>query len=107
MTSLLNPFNGCTPAAFWVYADHGGQISLEGLAPYMKGANGLTDVVALGKAGLWRMGTPRSRGGLEGDPLTCPNVVEAVAPADRVAGWALTNPLIDALSWTRRRSTTC
>ena len=64
-------------------------------------------VVALGKAGLWRMGTPRSRGGLEGDPLTCPNVVEAVAPADRVAGWALTNPLIDALSWTRRRSTTC
>jgi hypothetical protein len=63
-------------------------------------------VVALGKAGLWRMGPPRSRGGLEG-PLTCPNVVEAVVPAESVMGLTLTNPLIDAWSWTRRRSTLC
>jgi prepilin-type N-terminal cleavage/methylation domain-containing protein len=41
LTSLLNPFNGSTPAAFWVYNTHGDQISLEGLASYMRGVNGL------------------------------------------------------------------
>jgi prepilin-type N-terminal cleavage/methylation domain-containing protein len=41
MTSLQNPFGGSSPNAFWVYGDHSGQISLEGLAPYMTGSNGL------------------------------------------------------------------
>jgi len=41
LTTLVNPFGGATPAAFWVFNDHSGQISLEGLAPYMRGVDGL------------------------------------------------------------------
>jgi alkylation response protein AidB-like acyl-CoA dehydrogenase len=48
---------------------------------------------ALHGAGLLRMFTPRSLGGLEVDPLTCARVVEAVSAADSVAGWSLFNPL--------------
>src|SRR4051812_13890786 len=40
-TTLTNPFGGATPAAFWVYNTHGSEISLEGLAPYMRGVTGL------------------------------------------------------------------
>jgi len=53
-------------------------------------------VEAMGAAGLWRLGMPRSLGGLEVDPLTCARVVEAIAQADSVAGWAVTNPMIYA-----------
>jgi alkylation response protein AidB-like acyl-CoA dehydrogenase len=48
---------------------------------------------ALTDAGLLRMCTPRSLGGLEVDPLTCARVVEEVAGADSAAGWTLVNPL--------------
>ena len=48
---------------------------------------------ALTEAGLLRMFTPRSLGGLEVDPLTCARVVEEVSAADSVAGWSLFNPL--------------
>ena len=48
---------------------------------------------ALTHAGLMRMLTPRSLGGLEVDPLTCARVVEEVAAADSAAGWSLFNPL--------------
>src|SRR6266705_4195426 len=48
---------------------------------------------ALTQAGLLRMFTPRSLGGLEVDPLTCARVVEEVSAADSVAGWSLFNPL--------------
>ena len=47
-------------------------------------------VDAMAEAGLWRLGIPRSLGGVEVDPLTCARVVEEVAQADSVAGWALT-----------------
>jgi alkylation response protein AidB-like acyl-CoA dehydrogenase len=53
-------------------------------------------VEAMGAAGLWRLGLPRSLGGLEVDPLTCARIVEAIAQADSAAGWALTNPMIFA-----------
>src|SRR5919109_1597871 len=48
---------------------------------------------ALTDAGLLRMCTRRSLGGLEVDPLTCARVVEEVAGADSAAGWTLVNPL--------------
>jgi len=48
---------------------------------------------ALTDAGLLRMWTPRSLGGLEVDPLTCARVIEEVAGADSAAGWTLVNPL--------------
>ena len=45
MTTLTNPFGGSTPMAFWIYdrtpGGHSGQVSLELLAPYMKGVEGL------------------------------------------------------------------
>jgi alkylation response protein AidB-like acyl-CoA dehydrogenase len=58
-------------------------------------------VDAMAEAGLWRLGTPRSLGGLEVDPLTCARVVEEMAQADSAAGWALTNPMIYAFSCAR------
>jgi alkylation response protein AidB-like acyl-CoA dehydrogenase len=52
-------------------------------------------LVALTEAGLMRMLSPRSLGGLEVEPLTCARVVEEVAAADSTAGWSLFN----LLSW--------
>jgi alkylation response protein AidB-like acyl-CoA dehydrogenase len=48
---------------------------------------------ALTDAGLLRMCTPRSLGGLEVDPLTCARIIEEIAAADSAAGWTLVNPL--------------
>lgn len=57
MTTLVNPFGGATPAAFWVYENNGGQISLEGLSPYLKGVTGLdpnrTDVSQINITKIW------------------------------------------------------
>ena len=50
-------------------------------------------LAALAEAGLLRMFTPRSLGGLEVDPLTCARVVGEVSAADSAAGWSLFNPL--------------
>ena len=50
-------------------------------------------LAALHQAGLLRMFTPRSLGGLEVDPMTCALVVEEVSGYDSVAGWSLFNPL--------------
>ena len=57
LTTLTNPFGGATPNAFWVYNTHGSQISLEALAPYMKGVSGLnsnqTDVSNITITKIW------------------------------------------------------
>jgi alkylation response protein AidB-like acyl-CoA dehydrogenase len=50
-------------------------------------------LAALHEAGLLRMYTPRSLGGLEVDPLTRALVVEEIAGHDTAAGWTLANPL--------------
>ena len=48
---------------------------------------------ALREAGLMRMMTPRSLGGLETDPITRALVVEEIGRHDSAAGWTLENPL--------------
>ena len=48
---------------------------------------------ALKEAGLLRMTTPRSLGGLEGDPVTRALVGEEVGRHDSAAAWTLENPL--------------
>jgi alkylation response protein AidB-like acyl-CoA dehydrogenase len=50
-------------------------------------------LAALHDAGLLRMCTPRSLGGLEVDPLTRALVIEEIAGHDTAAGWTLANPL--------------
>jgi len=44
---------------------------------------------ALADAGLQRMFTPKSLGGLEVDPITCARVIEEVGRYDSAAAWAL------------------
>jgi alkylation response protein AidB-like acyl-CoA dehydrogenase len=44
---------------------------------------------ALKEAGLVRMVTPKSLGGLEADPVTCARVVEEVSRFDSATGWTL------------------
>lgn len=46
-------------------------------------------MAALREAGLFRLYTPASFGGLEVDPLTCAVVIEEVAGFDSAAGWSL------------------
>src|SRR5262244_419398 len=57
-------------------------------------------VTALAEAGIFRMYTPRTLGGLEVDPLTFYRVVEAIARIDGSTGWcvfiAAGNPLLGA-----------
>jgi alkylation response protein AidB-like acyl-CoA dehydrogenase len=48
---------------------------------------------ALREAGLLRMLTPRSLGGLETDPVTRALVIEEISRHDSAAGWTLENPL--------------
>src|SRR6202022_5120704 len=50
-------------------------------------------LAALHEAGLLRMCTPRSLGGLEADPLTRALVIEELSGHDTAAGWTLANPL--------------
>src|SRR6516225_11870627 len=50
-------------------------------------------LAALHEAGLLRMCTPRSLGGLEVDPLTRALVIEEISGYDTAAGWTLCNPL--------------
>jgi alkylation response protein AidB-like acyl-CoA dehydrogenase len=50
-------------------------------------------LAALHDAGLLRLCTPRSLGGLEADPLTRALVIEEISGHDTAAGWTLANPL--------------
>src|SRR5713101_8346969 len=50
-------------------------------------------LAALREAGLLRMCTPRSLGGLEADPITRSLVIEEISGHDTAAGWSLANPL--------------
>ena len=50
-------------------------------------------LAALHEAGLLRMVTPRSLGGLEVDPITRARVIEEIAGYDTAAAWTLGNPL--------------
>jgi alkylation response protein AidB-like acyl-CoA dehydrogenase len=50
-------------------------------------------LAALHEAGLLRMCTPRSLGGLEVDPLTRALVIEEISGHDTAAAWTLVNPL--------------
>ena len=50
-------------------------------------------LAALHDAGLLRMCTPRSLGGLEVDPLTRALAIEEISGYDTAAGWTLANPL--------------
>src|SRR5262245_20210450 len=50
-------------------------------------------LAALHDAGLLRMCTPRSFGGLETDPITRALVIEEISGYDTAAGWTLANPL--------------
>jgi alkylation response protein AidB-like acyl-CoA dehydrogenase len=53
-------------------------------------------LAALHDAGLLRLCTPRSLGGLEVDPVTRALVIEEISGHDTAAGWILTNPLDQA-----------
>src|SRR5215467_197727 len=55
-------------------------------------------LAALHEAGLLRMCTPRSLGGLEVDPLTRALVMEEVTAQDSAAGWTLANPWTGPIS---------
>jgi indole-3-acetate monooxygenase len=48
-------------------------------------------VTALAQADLLRMYAPKSRGGLEADPVTCLRVLEAIAKADGAVAWNVMN----------------
>jgi alkylation response protein AidB-like acyl-CoA dehydrogenase len=48
-------------------------------------------VTALAQADLLRMYAPRSRGGLEADPVTCLRVLEELAKADGAVAWNVMN----------------
>jgi alkylation response protein AidB-like acyl-CoA dehydrogenase len=50
-------------------------------------------LAALHEAGLLRMCTPRSLGGLETDPISRALVIEEISGHDTAAGWTLANPL--------------
>src|SRR3984893_1325932 len=50
-------------------------------------------LAALHEAGLLRMCTPKSLGGLEVDPITRAVVIEEISGYDTAAGWTLANPL--------------
>jgi indole-3-acetate monooxygenase len=50
-------------------------------------------LAALHEAGLLRMCTPRSLGGVETDPITRALVIEEISGHDTAAGWTLANPL--------------
>jgi indole-3-acetate monooxygenase len=56
-----------------------------------------TVIEAMKVAGLFRLLTPRSLGGLEVDPLTFAHTIEEVGRIDSAAAWALCNP--NSVAW--------